>query len=284
EGNFFDVPIAVSPPLRPGRNVVAVEIHQANARSSDLGFDLELGGFRRLAPTDLPPTDRSPVVPGNLPKPDELPPLLVASGLVTTDDGRVARGARVMLRAAGDSPEASPGESLSSLTVDGSGRYTIVHRVPIEERESTFVLESSRGYLASERVEVRPRESRQEFDLELRDRAPLSGEVLTFDESPLGGVIVQVLRSGEEPVDSDVPAGPVATTLSDERGRYRFPSLSPGSYAVRAQVPGGFAEAERSEPVVIGEEGQLGRVDFHLPAFKKGTWKHWTHAEGLPDN
>ena len=38
----FTVPSTM---LVPGTNVVAVEIHQANATSSDLGFDLELSGF-----------------------------------------------------------------------------------------------------------------------------------------------------------------------------------------------------------------------------------------------
>ncbi|MCL4788375.1 MAG: hypothetical protein KJ070_16525, partial [Verrucomicrobia bacterium] len=32
----------------------------------------------------------------------------------------------------------------------------------------------------------------------------------------------------------------VATTMSDARGVYRFPTLSPGRYRLRAQVPGGF--------------------------------------------
>jgi hypothetical protein len=46
EDDYF--PAAIDPALlRAGENVIAVEVHQANATSSDLSFDLELFGLRR---------------------------------------------------------------------------------------------------------------------------------------------------------------------------------------------------------------------------------------------
>ncbi len=47
EGEFLEIEIPV-PELRIGKNVLAVELHQASARSSDLGFDLELIGQREI--------------------------------------------------------------------------------------------------------------------------------------------------------------------------------------------------------------------------------------------
>jgi hypothetical protein len=49
ETNFFATVLSTAA-LRSGTNVLAVEIHQANATSSDLGFDLELSGAGNLPP------------------------------------------------------------------------------------------------------------------------------------------------------------------------------------------------------------------------------------------
>ncbi|HTD66196.1 MAG TPA: Ig-like domain-containing protein [Candidatus Limnocylindria bacterium] len=53
--NFFSAPIDLHL-LAPGKNVLAVEIHQVNAASSDISFDLELGG------TSGPPTPQRTIV------------------------------------------------------------------------------------------------------------------------------------------------------------------------------------------------------------------------------
>ena len=44
ETNAFVSPVITSSVLQPGRNIVAVEVHQISPNSSDLGFDLELLG------------------------------------------------------------------------------------------------------------------------------------------------------------------------------------------------------------------------------------------------
>ena len=104
----------------------------------------------------------------------------------------------------------------------------------------------------------------------VEDRAPLYGEVLAFDASPLPGVVVQVLPGGVGPTLSESMPKLIATTLSDERGRYRFPQLTPGTYKLRAHIPGGFADPLQDGPVVITLDGQPERIDFQLPSFKKG--------------
>ncbi len=52
ESTFYDRPVNPSA-LRDGANVMAVEIHQANAASTDLSFDLELNGL--VSPDNQPP-------------------------------------------------------------------------------------------------------------------------------------------------------------------------------------------------------------------------------------
>ncbi|MCW5554051.1 MAG: response regulator [Verrucomicrobiae bacterium] len=94
----------------------------------------------------------------------------------------------------------------------------------------------------------------------------------------------------------------VATTMSDARGVYRFPTLVSGRYRLRAHVPGGFvyrdspgeivspsetsaantgiAPAEGGEITVV-ENASLPNLDFHLSPFKKGRWQNFSHVQGL---
>ena len=52
----FSVPAAA---LRPGRNVLAVEVHQNSPTSSDLGFDLELSAVTRPPAAALAPLEEA---------------------------------------------------------------------------------------------------------------------------------------------------------------------------------------------------------------------------------
>src|SRR5206468_7020471 len=57
------------------------------------------------------------------------------------------------------------------------------------------------------------------------------------------------------------PAGIAVSTISDAAGTYRFPSLAPGAYAVKASLAGFRPqEFERVEVLL----GQIKRVDFAL--------------------
>jgi hypothetical protein len=61
EETFYQSPLLDSSLLNAGTNVLAVEIHQADAGSSDIGFDLELRGTTSVppAPTNLTATAAS---------------------------------------------------------------------------------------------------------------------------------------------------------------------------------------------------------------------------------
>jgi hypothetical protein len=62
------------------------------------------------------------------------------------------------------------------------------------------------------------------------DHVSMEGTLVMMDDvTPHVAVPVQVMQDGEV----------IATTLSDERGRYQFVDLKPGSYQLRCQVLGG---------------------------------------------
>ena len=74
-----------------------------------------------------------------------------------------------------------------------------------------------------------------------------SGAVIQQAEVTLRGLL---LRDGER------------RTMTDERGRYRFPALLPGTYRLTATAPG-FAPVERRD--ILVEVGAGRAIDFVLP-------------------
>ncbi len=93
ESRLVDLPVAVA--LASGRHVLAVEVHQSAAASSDMSFDLALHGVGRVTPpTTTVPTTTVP--PTTLP-PTTVPPTTVAptvpTVLAVTADAHVRDGA-----------------------------------------------------------------------------------------------------------------------------------------------------------------------------------------------
>ena len=79
-----------------------------------------------------------------------------------------------------------------------------------------------------------------------------------------------------------LPAMPeVAAVMTDPKGKYRFPQLKPGRYTLRAQVPGGFVGLSGGPTLTVEADKPLANVNFHLPPFKTGQWKHYSHLDGL---
>jgi signal transduction histidine kinase/DNA-binding response OmpR family regulator/ligand-binding sensor domain-containing protein/protocatechuate 3,4-dioxygenase beta subunit len=98
---------------------------------------------------------------------------------------------------------------------------------------------------------------------------------------------------------------PAITTISDAHGVYRFGTLPPGRYQLRAQVPGGFVyrgspgeivtpSASQSgstfispgqgQEITVVRNGSLGNLDFQLAPFKKGRWQSFSHVHGLAED
>ncbi|MFQ6042799.1 MAG: SdrD B-like domain-containing protein, partial [Candidatus Poribacteria bacterium] len=122
----------------------------------------------------------------------------------------------------------------------------------------------------------------------------ISGTLLMLDDAtPHVAVVVQAVTPA---ADGKGEPQVVATTLSDEAGKYQFTNLKPGRYQVRCYTGNGYVYYTlRQDPdgivgiteVIFGKEesGDILRiepgetplsVDFRFPPFKKGTWKNYT--------
>ena len=78
----------------------------------------------------------------------------------------------------------------------------------------------------------------------------IEGTLLMLDDTtPHVAVPVQIIRDGRV----------IATTLSDEGGRYRFVGLKPGRYQVRCQVLDGYVYYGGEEGARERGDGEAGR-------------------------
>jgi len=114
------------------------------------------------------------------------------------------------------------------------------------------------------------------LSLTLKQVINIEGKLLMLDDmTPHVAVPAQVIRNGKV----------IATTLSDEKGKYRFINLKQGRYQVRCQVLGGYAYYENTksggEFLEVTSDTTLSNIDFRLAPFKKGTWRNYTYLDGL---
>lgn len=123
-----------------------------------------------------------------------------------------------------------------------------------------------------------------------RDRVgevSISGQLLILDD--VGPHVACVVQAVE--IDNSEA---VATTLSDESGRYEFANLQPGQYQVRCYTLSGYiyyqqgdnftTEAVHATSLPVKSGQTLSGIDFRFAPFKKGIWKTYTEVDGLADN
>jgi len=79
-----------------------------------------------------------------------------------------------------------------------------------------------------------------------QDSGALTGRITSAEEGPMEGVLVSAKRAGSTIT---------ITVVSDEQGRYRFPSskLQPGQYGVRTKAVGYDLEGAREVTVTSGQ-------------------------------
>lgn len=101
----------------------------------------------------------------------------------------------------------------------------------------------------------------------------IQGTLLMMDDvTPHVAVVVQAVRDGKV----------IATTLSDERGRYQLVNLKRGQYEVRCYTLNGYVY---HDDILKFEGGKtIAGVDFRFAPFKKGTWRNYTYLDGLAHN
>jgi signal transduction histidine kinase/CheY-like chemotaxis protein/ligand-binding sensor domain-containing protein len=74
------------------------------------------------------------------------------------------------------------------------------------------------------------------------------------------------------------------TTLSNSRGKFRFPRLEPGTYTLRAQTPGDSIPWEEGKTLSVERDKTLTGIDFRISPYKKGWWTNYSHTDGLADD
>ena len=175
---------------------------------------------------------------------------------------------------------------IERIGIDDSGTY---HLSLLLERDEPCDIAFTAGeqgcWWLAERLGPGERRVR---DATLQPSVSVAGSLTMLDaeQSPHREITVEAVRDGTV----------VATTLSDEKGHYRFVNLRPGTYRVRCQTPRGYCDcrpaATTNSPAggaaparLAVEAGQSQQnVDARFAAFKKGVWQHYDTLDGVPNN
>jgi len=205
----------------------------------------------------------------------------VISGIITDEKGKPIPNADISLE--------QNGEEVAQTRADASGNY----RLDVYPVHETYDLSATNGELGDLRFGIRLSEGeRQTLNLALKEVISIEGRLLMLDDAtPHVAVPVQAILNNKT----------LATTLSDERGKYRFINLKPGRYQVRCQILNGYVyyekggngrkweynEVEKDDSPSLGDFLQVEQdkppedIDFRFAHFKKGTCKNYGHSDGL---
>ena len=112
--------------------------------------------------------------------------------------------------------------------------------------------------------------------------ASISGGVQALDQTPLEGVVTQVVPIGTRPASPGLEEPKYTKEMmTSDKGEFRFPHLRPGEYQVRIHVPGRTIDYS-PRGITIGDGTVLSGVLFKdIAPFKKGTWKTYDNRDGL---
>ncbi len=166
-----------------------------------------------------------------------------------------------------------------------NGNFSIAFRT---EREKMDVAASAGDIGAWALGRACPRGQRTEVNFSLTNAVSIGGKVTDFAGTPIEDVIVQAVRPNASPREAGSLATPglAATTLSTAANgslNYRFLNLRPGEYKVRIHVPEGQVECHHGEALRV-EPGKTLDAGFQIAPFRKGRWRHYSTANGLPSN
>ncbi len=224
------------------------------------GYDGVLKGGARCVECDLPP-------PGELPLPG------VVSGKVVDENGFPLDKAKIRLE--------RKGEVIAEASSDERGRYWMAFYPDGGPYDLTAVWGQEGTWELG--IQIGPGRHRV-ITLKVSSAVSISGMVSAYDGTPQEGITVQAVRISE---DAKSKPDVVASTLSDENGRYRFIDLRPGRYRVRCYTGKRYQYyvSSSGEDVVKVKIGKtLSGIDFQFAPFKKGTWRNYTYLDGLASN
>jgi len=176
-----------------------------------------------------------------------LPPdCAVISGIVTNEAGAPVAAAEVCLE-----QDANPQAKITitsgptpnplqrrGVQTDELGRYRI-HVSPVAGK---YEISATWGELGARQSDLQLRQGeRLTLNLMLKKAISISGTLLMYDDlTPHVGVPVEAVHAETSTV--------VATTLSDEMGRYQFINLKPGKYQLRCYTGSSYAYYQSAPP------------------------------------
>ena len=207
-------------------------------------------------------------VEAELPSESKLVTPAILSGRITNENGEPIPAADVRLEPiCVQRTGRQDGVEIVSATTDDSGNYLVIC-YPAQDRNRVFPDEPKNRVFPKNSVsmydlfathdekgewkEIELRAGEEDIlNLTLKEAISIEGNLLLLDNiTPHVAVPVQAVvhQEGESPEHQRV----VATTLSNENGKYQFVNLKPGRYQVRCQVLDGY--------VYYGAKGQEGKM------------------------
>jgi len=162
------------------------------------------------------------------------------------------------------------GNDRARLTIDGQrvvdAQSQLTGSTPLAASEKSSEIELTVG--------------EHDIVVEFINRIGREGCTLAWTPPDGGKQLIPASALTHLPPDSEM----ISTAMTDARGVYRFPELTPGNYQLRAQVPGGFALPRDGRPLAVKKNEPLSRLDFQMAPFKKGVWRRFTFHDGLPND
>ncbi|MBN8249341.1 MAG: carboxypeptidase regulatory-like domain-containing protein, partial [Verrucomicrobia bacterium] len=197
---------------------------------------------------------------------DALPPV-VFTGTVQDARGNPSPGATIRVFC-GD-------RWIQSLAADGRGSFRFLATPGVPPLDIGVFHQFAEFW--QQGIAVAPGGDRQ-LECRLGPSGVISGTVRALDGSPLSGVVVQALRERAAGPGGEFQA--TDAVLSNELGEYRFRQLRPGTYQVRAQIPGTNVLVNPM-PLRFSPGTMTTNLDVRVRPFKKGTWRTLNDHDGL---
>ncbi|MBI4327056.1 MAG: hypothetical protein HY674_17595, partial [Chloroflexi bacterium] len=273
---------------KTARSAEQIRAGMSQRASGQEGGLIGCWNFEDGAARDVSPAKRHGVLKGNarvvetvLPIAQELARPAVLKGWVGDVNGDGTWGAIVRLE--------QQGAVLAQFNCGPNSRTYELFLFHPESSTYNVVATWAGRVLTRSDIQLQPGQT-VELNLTFRDVGSVAGTLRMFDGTPHVAVPVQLLSATNEVV---------ATVLSDASGRFTFTNTPPALYRVRCQVLGGYrylgvdrkiTYGELASPAALREArnvrvnpGQsVEKADFTFAPFKKGTWRTYTTADGLP--
>jgi len=229
-------------------------------------------------------------------------PIMAFAGTVRDADGKLMTNAAVTVL--------SGMNEVTSGTSDANGRFAVAGRVPSAGSVDLHVTSGDQSVWL---LDQKSGAGTSELNLTLAPGATIRGRVRAFDDTGIRNVVVQLLDAdAPEPLGApasspareptvNTPAGTPAlpgnaapgdaasfstpglrgTIWTDASGQYEFKHVRPGKLKVRIHLPDRHLYSPETLTV---NPGAALTADFQIPPFRKGKWRQFTTANGLPSS